>query len=179
MRCRSTLSSLGTAIKGFYPFFWDINPTCLIFFSEITVLCYLKYSSPCCYGFALTDFTCNKYKTKLKNFFLYSKIVDIPKLLLLNDIFLKKFNVYMWQNYAQKRRQTYAKNILTFDIGISRFNLYDSITRVKRTINTTKAAFSKSVSCTSIERNSTRHPILLFGGGGLKRTLCQFVDWIF
>lgn len=28
-------------------------------------------------------------------------------------------------------------------------------------------------------RNSTRHPICEFGGGGLKRTDCQLVDWMF
>ena len=32
---------------------------------------------------------------------------------------------------------------------------------------------------TSIGRNSTRQPIELFGGGGLNRIVCQFVDWIF
>jgi hypothetical protein len=43
-------------------------------------------------------------------------------------------------------------------------------------MKTEKAAFSKSVSCTSMLLNSTRHPILEFGGGGLNRTVCQFVD---
>jgi hypothetical protein len=28
-------------------------------------------------------------------------------------------------------------------------------------------------------RNSTRQPIGEFGGGGLKRKVCQFVDWMF
>jgi hypothetical protein len=28
-------------------------------------------------------------------------------------------------------------------------------------------------------RNSTRQPIDDFGGGGLKRKVCQFVDWMF
>jgi len=41
------------------------------------------------------------------------------------------------------------------------------------------AAFSKSVVCTSIGRNSTRQPIEDPGGGGLNRKVCQFVDWIF
>jgi len=27
--------------------------------------------------------------------------------------------------------------------------------------------------------NSTRHPIDEFGGGGLNRSVCQLVDWIF
>jgi len=47
-----------------------------------------------------------------------------------------------------------------------------------------KAAFSKSVSCTSIDRNSTRHPMRDVppkcsdeGGGGFQRTVCQLVDW--
>lgn len=28
-------------------------------------------------------------------------------------------------------------------------------------------------------RNSTRQPMEEFGGGGLKRRVCQFVDWMF
>ncbi len=51
--------------------------------------------------------------------------------------------------------------------------------RVRSTTNTTNAAFSKSVSCTSRGRNSTLQPMLELGGGGLKRMLCQLVDWIF
>ena len=46
-------------------------------------------------------------------------------------------------------------------------------------MKTAKAAFSKSVSWTSIGRNSTRHPILELTGGGLKRTVCQLVDCMF
>jgi len=41
------------------------------------------------------------------------------------------------------------------------------------------AAFSKSVSWTSMLLNSTRHPIDELGGGGLNRNVCQLVDWIF
>mmetsp|Transcript_89388 Transcript_89388/g.239086 ORF Transcript_89388/g.239086 Transcript_89388/m.239086 type:complete len:212 (-) Transcript_89388:895-1530(-) len=55
------------------------------------------------------------------------------------------------------------------------------------TVMTAKAAFSKSVSWTSMERNSTRHPtppVSLApptggGGGGFHRTVCQLVDWMF
>ena len=32
---------------------------------------------------------------------------------------------------------------------------------------------------TSVGLNSTLHPIDEFGGGGLKRNVCQLVDWIF
>lgn len=51
--------------------------------------------------------------------------------------------------------------------------------RERRTMNTAKAAFSKSVSCTSMVRNSTRQPMGELGGGGLKRRVCQLVDWMF
>lgn len=51
--------------------------------------------------------------------------------------------------------------------------------RLKRTMNTENAAFSKSVMDTSILLNSTRQPIGDFGGGGLNRSVCQLVDWIF
>lgn len=53
------------------------------------------------------------------------------------------------------------------------------IARDSKTIKIEKAAFSKSVICTSILRNSTRQPIGELGGGGLKRSVCQFVDWMF
>ena len=43
-------------------------------------------------------------------------------------------------------------------------------------MNTANAAFSKSVSCTSIGLNSTRQPMDEPAGGGLKRRVCQFVD---
>lgn len=46
-------------------------------------------------------------------------------------------------------------------------------------MNTANAAFSKSVICTSIGRNSTRQPMEEPAGGGLNRTVCQFVDWMF
>lgn len=45
-------------------------------------------------------------------------------------------------------------------------------------MKTENAAFSKSVIWTSMLRNSTRQPIVEFPGG-LKRTVCQLVDWIF
>ena len=41
----------------------------------------------------------------------------------------------------------------------------ERIARVNNTINTAKAAFSKSVSCSSSGRNSTLHPISELGGG--------------
>ena len=53
------------------------------------------------------------------------------------------------------------------------------IALLSSTINTTKAAFSKSVICTSQGRNSTRHPMSEFTGGILKRMCCQLVLWIF
>jgi len=53
------------------------------------------------------------------------------------------------------------------------------IALVRRTMNTENAAFSKSVHCTSIDRNSTRQPIGELTGGGLNRIVCQFVDWMF
>lgn len=51
--------------------------------------------------------------------------------------------------------------------------------RDNNTMKTEKAAFSKSVICTSILRNSTRQPMEEPGGGGLNRKVCQFVDWMF
>lgn len=51
--------------------------------------------------------------------------------------------------------------------------------RERRTMKTANAAFSKSVICTSMLRNSTRQPMGEFGGGGLNLRVCQFVDWIF
>lgn len=51
--------------------------------------------------------------------------------------------------------------------------------RVNRTIKTANAAFSNSVNCTSIDLNSTRHPMVELTGGGLKRMVCQLVDWMF
>jgi hypothetical protein len=60
------------------------------------------------------------------------------------------------------------------------------MTRETRTMKTVKAAFSKSVGCTSIERNSVLHPMCSLpprcsdeGGGGFQRTVCQLVDWMF
>lgn len=61
-------------------------------------------------------------------------------------------------------------------IGIKKFKLKDRMTRVSRTMKQTMAAFSKSVSWSSQGRNSTLQPIWEFGGGGLKRIVCQFVD---
>jgi hypothetical protein len=67
----------------------------------------------------------------------------------------------------------------TFEIGRYRLRPYCRIARESSTMKTANAAFSKSVGCTSIERNSTRQPIGELAGGGLKRTVCQLVDWIF
>ena len=50
---------------------------------------------------------------------------------------------------------------------------------VMRTMKQTTAAFSKSVNCNSHGLNSTRQPIGAEGGGGLKRIVCQLVDWMF
>lgn len=83
----------------------------------------------------------------------------------------------------KKRQRTHSSNgkkkCLTLEIGISIFSLNVSIARVKSTMNTPKAAFSKSVNCTSQGRNSTRHPMLLFTGGSLNRIVCQLVLWMF
>ena len=46
-------------------------------------------------------------------------------------------------------------NFLTFDMGMSKLSLNESITRVINTTNTTYAAFSKSVSCTWNEQHPT------------------------
>lgn len=51
--------------------------------------------------------------------------------------------------------------------------------RVIRTMKMLKAAFSKSVIWISMGRNSTRQPMSLSAGGGLKRICCQLVDWRF
>ena len=57
--------------------------------------------------------------------------------------------------------------------------LNDKMVLVRRMTNTTKAAFSKSVICTSSGLNSTLQPKVESGGGGLNLMLCQLVDWIF
>lgn len=67
----------------------------------------------------------------------------------------------------------------TLDSGMMKFKPKVRMTRVINTRKTVYAAFSKSVSCTSIGRNSTRQPILLWGGGGLNLIVCQLVDCIF
>ena len=71
------------------------------------------------------------------------------------------------------------KTRITLEIGMYKLRLKCKMARDSRTMKTANAAFSKSVSCTSIGRNSTRHPMGEFVGGGLKRTVCQLVDWIF
>jgi len=71
------------------------------------------------------------------------------------------------------------REFLTFEIGKRKQRLYERTTRVSKTMKQTTAAFSKSVNWTSQGRNSTLHPIELSGGGGLKRIVCQLVDWIF
>ena len=63
----------------------------------------------------------------------------------------------------------------TLDMGMYNSNRYSRITRTTNAINTANAAFSISVIWISIGRNSTRQP-KLESGGGLKRTVCQFVD---
>lgn len=68
---------------------------------------------------------------------------------------------------------------ITLLIGIRKSKLYDKITRVNNTTKQTMAAFSKSVIWTSHGLNSTLHPMVEFGGGGLNRMVCQLVDCIF
>lgn len=67
----------------------------------------------------------------------------------------------------------------TLLIGINKSRLYERMTRVNSTTKHPIAEFSKSVSCSSHGRNSTRQPMEVLGGGGLKRIVCQFVDWMF
>lgn len=67
----------------------------------------------------------------------------------------------------------------TFEMGISMLSLKEIIALVSSTMNTPNAAFSKSVSCTSHGRNSTRQPMSLLTGGILKRMVCQLVLWMF
>mmetsp|Transcript_26383 Transcript_26383/g.61579 ORF Transcript_26383/g.61579 Transcript_26383/m.61579 type:complete len:257 (-) Transcript_26383:909-1679(-) len=68
----------------------------------------------------------------------------------------------------------------TFESGMYRLRSKARMTRETSTTKTVKAAFSKSVSCTSIDRNSTRQPTCgapgLRFGGGFHRTVCQLVD---
>ena len=71
------------------------------------------------------------------------------------------------------------KTSITLEIGIYKLRLKCKMARESRTMKTANAAFSKSVICTSIGRNSTRQPIGEFAGGGLKRSVCQFVDCMF
>jgi hypothetical protein len=71
----------------------------------------------------------------------------------------------------------------TRDNGRYMFRSKSSIARVARTMKTVKAEFSKSVSCSSMERNSVRQPmcgsfVVLRGGGGFHLHDCQFVDWM-
>ncbi|KAG5457272.1 MAG: hypothetical protein BJ554DRAFT_2758 [Olpidium bornovanus] len=67
----------------------------------------------------------------------------------------------------------------TFEMGMYKFNPKLRIARVTKTTKIENAAFSRSEIWTSIDRNSTRHPIGELCGGGLKRTVCQLVDWMF
>lgn len=60
-----------------------------------------------------------------------------------------------------------------------RLRLKCRMARESKTMKAAKAAFSKSVSWTSIGRNSTRQPMGELTGGGLKRSVCQLVDWMF
>mmetsp|Transcript_12071 Transcript_12071/g.34140 ORF Transcript_12071/g.34140 Transcript_12071/m.34140 type:complete len:252 (+) Transcript_12071:488-1243(+) len=69
----------------------------------------------------------------------------------------------------------------TLDRGTRMSRSKTSSARVTRTMKAVNAAFSKSVSWTSIERNSVRQPMcgahLPSGtGGGFQRTVCQFVE---
>ena len=53
------------------------------------------------------------------------------------------------------------------------------MTRLSRTKKTVKAAFSKSVSCASMVRSSTRQPMsAASAGGGFQRTERQLVLWM-
>lgn len=61
-------------------------------------------------------------------------------------------------------------------MGMRKLSWYDKITLVSSTTKQTMAAFSKSVSWTSHGLNSTRQPMVEFGGGGLNLMVCQFVD---
>ena len=70
--------------------------------------------------------------------------------------------------------------LVTFDMGMYSSRLKKRMARLSRPANTVNAAFSNSVSITSIVRSSTRHastgPPKV---GGFHRTLCQLEDWMF
>ena len=72
-----------------------------------------------------------------------------------------------------------SDEIHALEIGIYKFMFMLMIARERSTMNTAKAAFSKSVIWTSMLRNSTRQPMGEFGGGGLNLNVCQLVDWMF
>ena len=55
------------------------------------------------------------------------------------------------------------------------FTLFDKQVHLKKV----DLPYSKLRAVTSIDLNSTLQPMVEFGGGGLKRMLCQFVDCIF
>mmetsp|Transcript_93838 Transcript_93838/g.262573 ORF Transcript_93838/g.262573 Transcript_93838/m.262573 type:complete len:207 (+) Transcript_93838:215-835(+) len=71
----------------------------------------------------------------------------------------------------------------TLDSGNKKSKSKIRSTRVRSTTNAVKAAFSKSVSCTSMDRNSVRQPMygphIFLGGGGFQRNVCQFVEFKF
>ena len=64
----------------------------------------------------------------------------------------------------------------TFDMGTYIFKSKDNSTLNTKTQKTVKAAFSKSVSWTSIVLSSTRQPMFESAGGGFHLTEFQFVD---
>mmetsp|Transcript_91000 Transcript_91000/g.262347 ORF Transcript_91000/g.262347 Transcript_91000/m.262347 type:complete len:282 (+) Transcript_91000:298-1143(+) len=61
------------------------------------------------------------------------------------------------------------------DAGMTKSHLSSNITPTRTRITATLAAFSKSVIWTSGVRNSTRQPMSPEAGGGLNRTVPQFV----
>mmetsp|Transcript_12407 Transcript_12407/g.29204 ORF Transcript_12407/g.29204 Transcript_12407/m.29204 type:complete len:210 (+) Transcript_12407:407-1036(+) len=76
----------------------------------------------------------------------------------------------------------------TLEMGMRKSRPSFATTSVRRTMKAVKAAFSKSVSCSSIVLNSTRQPMCpgaegdfspSCGGGGFQRKDCQLVDWRF
>ena len=84
----------------------------------------------------------------------------------------------MWlrhQNFAAPRLWARSMFSWTFDMGTYIFKSKDNRTLSTSTQKTVKAAFSKSVSWTSIVLSSTRQPMLLSAGGGFHLTLFQFV----
>lgn len=98
-------------------------------------------------------------------FLLTGCVFDLGSCHILIDLRMKKSHLNLFNDCTLR----FFGNS-TFDIGINKFSFISKIVRTNKFMKTAKAAFSKSLSASSIGRNSTRQPIVLLIGGNLMRT---------